>query len=131
MSDTKEEFYAVVIVPIDRDIINQAVWGSADSQWSPWFPDIHYVENGDGNVESVTVVCWDPDKEEGEIGKPLSFDVSEIAGAIRDIMSGKHGNGHVVRDIRQAVLENDAGNIDALGSDFIMQVVCYKEIIFG
>jgi hypothetical protein len=131
MSDTKEEFSVTITVPIDSGIINQAVWGCEDSQWSPWFPSIRYDGDDIGDVASVTVICWDPNKEEGEVGNPIILQASAIADAIGQICRGEHGNGYGATDIKNAVLANEAGDIDALGSDIIMQVACYGEIIFG
>ena len=128
MSDTKEEFYATIKVPIDREIINQAVWGC---EGAPWFPKIRYEEDGEENVTSVNVTCWDQNGEEGEIGSPITLTSSDIANAIGDIVSGKHGDGWCAREIRDAVLQSDAGNIDATGSEVILQVACYGDIIYG
>jgi len=128
MSDTKEKFYVTVKVPIDCDIINQAVWGC---EGAPWFPSVRYKEDGEGNVESIEVAAWDQDGEEGEIGPVIRLTAADIASAIGDIVSGKHGDGWCAREIRDAVLQSDAGNIDATGSEVILQVACYGDIIYG
>ena len=60
----------------------------------------------------------------------LTYDM--IRFGLRKVLGGNlQLNSQIRADIFQAVVENDAGNIDATGADVIIQAAVFSEIVYG
>lgn len=56
----------------------------------------------------------------------------DIEDAMRLILGDSNISAHRIRmDVSQAIAENDMGYIDGYAADAIIQVACFKEIIYG
>lgn len=109
---------------------------SAFGSWF-WFSDVirlHEPENSarDLSITSFNVQGDDPDEDEGvpmKTVKKITPDL--VVQAIADLLSGKVRLGYPLGRIQRAVRDADAGDIDSVAADAILQTIVYGEIIYG
>lgn len=111
------------------DIITTAVEGGI----SYWAEVSHYTwDFNNPGVAFVRVYCTEDDELTPPEGVPV--DIEKIAKAISRILDPEIPtdlSATNVKMIRDASVENDAGDIDADLADCIMQVAVLGDVIFG
>lgn len=103
------------------DIINTAVEGGIDY----WIGSIDWNRDEKGNYLEVTVVPEDEEEEK-------TVKIEQLPEVLKKIIEGTFACRKDIRDsITSAVLEVDAGDIDADCADVIFQFACFGELVYG
>lgn len=129
-----EDFLSsILITAFDADYGGCWYWAEpyGDDAW-----DIDSVKTGDDALwRSVRVKLREPcgkesvDTTAGSFGLLCDYRALE-SGLLFAI--GRNGVNHVIRDsIFRGVVEDDAGEIDAIGADVIVQMGLFHELIYG
>ena len=122
-----EEYLSVTLeIPIMPECVNAIL---DEGGYSPWFLEFHCTPET-GDMESARIVCWNPEEEEGA-EMMVRVTASDIANAMKLIVADGSLCPSASDDLRKAIMDGDASYIDAEVADCVLQMACYKEIVFG
>lgn len=121
------------------DILTIAVESNGYALWY-WegFNMVNIDRDADLNVESITFNVEHFARRGDAIDHQTAtytITADDILDALERIMSDEIGRyfiaGYIMDYIRPAVMEDDAGYIDAEAADVIIQVAAFDEVVFG
>lgn len=108
------------------DIMTNALEGGSMFNWEG-FRVVNIDRRPDFDIEAMTVECWNPDRDE-RMTTTIRWD--DVPEAIEDILAGKAKvNDYFMRMIRTAI-DPDNADIDADGSDIVMQWIVFGEVVY-
>jgi hypothetical protein len=122
----KEYLVVTLEITITPECVNAIL---DEGGYSPWFTAFYCTPQA-GDLESARIVCWNPDEEEG-VEMTVVVSASDIANAMKRIARDRTLCPNASDDLRKAIMDGDASYIDAEVADCVLQMACYKEIVFG
>lgn len=110
-----------------RTFIADALTTAVEGGVNYWAVTCDMVRDADRRVTSVAVRDGEDDNAEW-----ITVDIEAATHAVHCILASEGEIApHLRRELAMAVLEDDAGRIDATLADCIVQIAVYGDIVFG
>jgi hypothetical protein len=115
-------------VEVDGDFLDSIITTAVEGGTNYWAYCMEYEWEGVEQTSAKLVEMEDYDENESD-ATVFTITRDSVINALQKILD--EDRFYVSDYIMQAVKENDAGYIDANDADYIVQVACYGEVVYG
>lgn len=118
-------------IEVTDEFLSQVLTNAVEQPFGQWFDWRKVERDAAGLIIKASGKCDTKTSNEGEYPRRVMVNLESVRTGITRILSRRMVNGDYSGAVLMGALENDAGRLDMVASDAVLQAAVYNEIVFG